>query len=186
MSQTSTEATATGGAAKLVWQLSLLVGVITLILGIILTSHPTTSLNVICVIIGLLLIVGGLFHFVRVMDADEHHRVWLGIAGLLEVVIGVVLIRHLHLTYALIGLLVGISWIVQGVVAFMVGILGSEGRGRIWQIIFGIVSLAAGIVVVAVPANSIKVLAVLLGIWFLVIGVFQIINGLVLRHELKS
>jgi len=29
-------------------------------------------------------------------------------------VIGVILIRHLHLTVALIGLVVGVSWIVQG------------------------------------------------------------------------
>lgn len=171
---------------KFVWQLSLFIGLVSLALGIVLTAHPSTSLNVIAVIIGLSLIVGGVFHFIRVLDADEHHRVWLGIAGLLEVVIGVVMIRHLHLTIAAIGLLVGLTWIVQGVVSFMVGILGQAGGSRVWQIIFGVISLAAGIVVVAVPTRSINVLAVLLGIWFIVMGLFEAINGLVIRKALKG
>jgi hypothetical protein len=40
--------------------------------------------------------------------------VWLGIFGLLLIVIGVVLIRHLHLTVAIIGPIVGISWMPEG------------------------------------------------------------------------
>jgi uncharacterized membrane protein HdeD (DUF308 family) len=112
--------------------------------------------------------------------------VWLGIAGLLEVVIGVVMIRHLNLTIAAIGLLVGLTWIVQGVVSFMVGVLGENSGSRLWQIIFGVISLAAGIVVVAVPTKSINVLAVLLGIWFIVMGVFEVINGIVIRKALKA
>ncbi len=174
-----------GIPAKLGWQLQLFVGFITVVLGAILAFHPTKSINVICVIIGILVIIGGVFHFIRVLDPDESHRVWIGIAGLLEVVIGVVLIRHLDVAFALIGLLVGITWIVQGVVALMVGIMGVAGRSRIWPIFFGIVSIIAGAVVVAVPVHSLNVLAVLLGIWFVVMGVLQIVSGFFLRHDLK-
>ena len=47
-----------GLPSKVVWQMELVVGLITLGLGIALTFHPSTSLNVICVIIGILLILG--------------------------------------------------------------------------------------------------------------------------------
>ena len=47
---------------------------------------------------------------------------------------------------------------------------------------FGVASLTAGIVVAATPASSLDVLATLLGIWFMVMGVFEIIGGLLLRH----
>ncbi len=67
--------------------------------------------------VGALTILSGIFHLVRVFDPAEPHRVWLGIAGLLFIVIGVVLIRHLHLTGSLIGLVTGITWIVQGLAA---------------------------------------------------------------------
>jgi uncharacterized membrane protein HdeD (DUF308 family) len=78
-------------------------------------------LNVLAVLLGVLMILSGIFHLIRVFDPGEPHRVWLGIAGLLFLVLGVVLIRHLHLTRALIGLLIGITWIVQGLAALIGG-----------------------------------------------------------------
>jgi uncharacterized membrane protein HdeD (DUF308 family) len=164
------------------WQAAMLLGGLTLILGIIVTAKPTGSLNVLAVLIGILLILSGLFHLIRVFDPREPHRIWLGIAGLLFIVIGVVLIRHLHLTRSLIGLIVGITWIVQGLAALIGGIGGGVREGRAWWIVFGLVSLIAGIVVAATPASSLTVLAVLLGIWFIIMGIFEIIGGFILRH----
>jgi uncharacterized membrane protein HdeD (DUF308 family) len=121
-----------------------------------------------------------------VFDPGELHRVWLGIAGLLFIVLGVVLIRHLQLTRALIGLLIGITWIVQGLAALIGGISGGAREGKAWWIIFGAVSLIAGIVVAAAPASSLTALAVLLGIWFIVMGIFEIIGGFMLRRALRA
>ena len=106
------------------WQSTLVVGVLTLILGIIVSFHPTASLNVIAVLFGVLLILSGIFQLIRVFDPLELNRFWAGISGLLFIVIGVVLIRHLHLTRALIGLFIGITWIVQGLGAVIGGAAG--------------------------------------------------------------
>ena len=168
------------------WQATLFLGVLTLILGIIVSFHPTGSLNVLAVLLGVLMILSGIFHLIRVFDPQELHRVWLGVAGLLFIVIGVVLIRHLHLTLALVGLIIGITWIVQGLAALIGGISGGVREGRAWWIIFGAVSLIAGIVVAAAPTSSLSVLAVLLGIWFIVMGIFEIIGGFLLRHALRA
>jgi uncharacterized membrane protein HdeD (DUF308 family) len=168
------------------WQAMLFLGVLTLVLGIIVSFHPTGSLNVLAVLLGVLMILSGIFHLIRVFDPGELHRVWLGIAGLLFIVIGVVLIRHLHLTRALIGLIIGITWIVQGLAALIGGISGGVREGRAWWIIFGVVSLIAGIVVAAAPASSLTALAVLLGIWFIVMGIIEIIGGFILRRTLRA
>jgi uncharacterized membrane protein HdeD (DUF308 family) len=168
------------------WQATLFLGVLTLILGLIVSFHPTGSLNVLAVLLGVLMILSGIFHLIRVFDPQEVHRVWLGIAGLLFIVIGVVLIRHLHVTRAIIGLVIGITWIVQGLVALIGGISGGVREGRAWWITFGVVSLIAGIVVAAAPASSLNVLAVLLGIWFVIMGIFEIIGGFLLRHALRT
>ena len=168
------------------WQAALFLGVVTLILGLIVTFHPTTSLNVIAVLLGILMILSGIFHLIRVFDPRERHRVWLGIAGLLFIVIGVILIRHLHLTRSIIGLVIGITWIVQGLIALIGGISGGVREGRAWWIIFGVVSLIAGIVVVSAPASSLDVLATLLGIWFVIMGIFEIIGGFLIRHALHK
>ena len=177
---------APSGVIVRTWQATLFLGVLTLIFGIIVSFHPSGSLNVLAVLLGVLMIFSGIFHLVRVFDPEESHRVWLGIAGLLFIVIGVVLIRHLHLTVAAIGLVIGITWIVQGLAALIGGISGGAREGRAWWIIFGVVSLIAGIVVVSSPASSLNVLAVLLGIWFIIMGLFEISGGLILRHELRA
>ena len=168
------------------WQAAMFLGTVTLILGLIVSFHPTGSLNVVAVLLGILMILSGIFHLIRVFDPRERHRVWLGIAGLLFIVIGVVLIRHLHLTRALIGLVIGITWIVQGLTALIGGISGGVREGRAWWITFGVISLIAGIVVAATPADSVTVLAVLLGIWFIIMGIFEIIGAFLLRHALRA
>jgi uncharacterized membrane protein HdeD (DUF308 family) len=167
------------------WQATLVVGVLTLIIGLVVSFHPTGSLNVVAVLLGILMILSGIFHLIRMFDSKEVHRVWLGIAGLMFIVVGVVLIRHLDLSRAAIGLVIGITWIVQGLTALIGGIAGDVREGRAWWITFGVISVIAGLVVVSAPASSLNVLAVLLGIWFVIMGIFEIIAALMLRHELR-
>ena len=173
-------------AAASTWKVTLIAGIITLILGLVVAFRPSGSLNVIAVLIGVLLIIGGLFHLISMFGSGASHRVWLGISGLLLVVLGVILIRHLHLTVALMGLIIGIAWIVQGLSALAAGLSGAVGEGRGWWIFFGIVSLIGGIVVTAFPTNSVTVLAVLVGIWFIVQGIFEIIGAFVLRRMTRQ
>ena len=173
-------------AAVATWQATLVAGIVTLILGLIVAFHPSGSLNVIAVLIGLLLLISGLFHLIRMFRGGESHRVWLGISGLLLVTLGVVLIRHLHLTVALIGLIVGITWIVQGLSALAIGFSGESGEGRGWWIFFGIISLIGGIVIVAIPVETVTALAVLVGIWFIVEGVLEIIGAFMIRRRIHQ
>ena len=172
--------------AATTWQATLFLGIATAILGLIVAFRPSTSLNVIAVLFGILMIISGIFHLIRVFDPAELHRVWLGIAGLLFIVIGVLLIRHLRLTVAIIGLVVGLTWIVQGLSSLIGGIAGGSREGRGWWIFFGIVSLIAGIVVVSSPVTSVTVLATLLGIWFIVMGVFEIIGAFIIRRAVST
>lgn len=167
------------------WPVTVTLGVLTLILGIVVAFHPGGSLNVAAVLFGVLMILSGIFNLIRVFDPEEAHRVWLGIAGLMFIVVGVILIRHLHITVAVVGLFVGITWIVQGLAALIGGISGDAREGRAWWIAFGVISLIAGIVVTATPVSSLTFLTALLGIWFIVMGVFEIIGGLMLRREVR-
>jgi uncharacterized membrane protein HdeD (DUF308 family) len=171
-----------GFAATTGWQATLIVGIITFVLGLIVTLRPSGSLNVIAVLLGLLMIVSGLFHLFRVFGTGESHRVWHGIAGLLLVVIGVVLIRHLHLTVALVGLIIGLSWIVEGVAALISAFSGDSREGRGWWIFFGILTLVGGIVITAWPVESVTAIAVLIGIWFIILGLVEIAGGIMLRN----
>ncbi len=82
---------------------------------------------------------------------------------------------------------VEVGYIVDGVVA------GGQGSsdpvepvrrfGRSWGLvlIFGIITLAVGIVITFRPGKSVHVMAVVFGIWLLVLGVFRIILAIAER-----
>lgn len=163
------------------WQATLMFGLVTLVLGVIVTAHPNDSLNVVAVLIGIAAIASGIFHLFRTFDRAAQHRSWLGISGLTCIAIGLLLIRHLHVTVAIIALLVGLAWIVQGTAGLMSAFTRPR-EGAAWWGVFGLISLIAGIVVIAVPESSVTMLAVVVGIWLLVIGLFQIVGALILEH----
>jgi uncharacterized membrane protein HdeD (DUF308 family) len=168
------------------WRASLFAGAVTFLLGLVVTVLPTQSLTVITVLLGVLMIISGIYQLVRVFDSRERQRLWHGLAALLFIVIGVVLIRHLHLSFAIIGLVIGITWIVQGISALMSGIAIRGNSGAGWLIAFGVISLLAGIVVVSSPVNSVTALAVLTGIWFMVMGIMETIGAFALRRAGRS
>jgi uncharacterized membrane protein HdeD (DUF308 family) len=167
------------------WQVGLGAGLIMLALGLVVAFHPTTSLNVLAVLIGIIAIVSGLFGLIRSLNPGEPHRALSAIVGLIMIVVGVVLIRHLDLTRVLVALLVGVIFIVNGVADLMLGFSGASRSGRVWPILIGLVSLAAGIVLLAAPENSVTFLATLVGIWWAVLGGLEVIASLVLRHRLN-
>ncbi|HTR94253.1 MAG TPA: HdeD family acid-resistance protein [Trebonia sp.] len=173
-------------AGPMGWQASLFAGIVTALLGLLVTVLPTQSLTVITVLIGVLMIISGIYQLVRLFDSGERQRVWHGLTALLFIVIGVVLIRHLHLSFAIIGLVIGITWIVQGISALMSGIAVRGASGAGWLIFFGVISLIAGIVVVSAPVSSVTALAVLVGIWFIVMGVMEIVGAFALRSAERS
>lgn len=165
------------------WKTAFLLGLVTFLLGLVVIARPSESLIAIAVLLGVVMIVSGIFHIIRALDGREHERVWRGITGVLSLLAGLVLIRHLHLTVALIGLFIGFTWIIQGIASLM----ESASRGRIggergWSIFFGIISLIAGIVVVAAPIASVAALTIFMGAWFIVLGILEMGGSLLSRR----
>jgi uncharacterized membrane protein HdeD (DUF308 family) len=109
--------------------------------------------------------------------------VWRGLAGVLFFLVGIALIRHLNLSVALIGFFIGITWIIQGVSVLVESFgPGRERRETGWTVVFGVISLIAGIVVVASPISSVTALTILVGIWFIVMGIMEIIGSLLIKR----
>jgi uncharacterized membrane protein HdeD (DUF308 family) len=168
------------------WQASFLVGLASVVLGLVVAFRPTASLIAIAVLLGILMILSGVFHIVDAVGGPEEGRVWRGIAGVVFFVAGIALIRHLHLSLALIGLFIGATWVIQGILALSEGISARGRTGRWWQVLFGVISLAAGIVVISTPVASVAALATLMGIWFAILGVFEMVGALASRRARRT
>ena len=53
------------------WLATVILGAVTLILGLIVSFHPGGSLNVVAVLLGILAICSGIFHLVRIFGRGE-------------------------------------------------------------------------------------------------------------------
>jgi uncharacterized membrane protein HdeD (DUF308 family) len=164
-----------------VWRAMFAVGLVTTVLGLIVAFRPTQSLSVVMVLFGLLLIISGAYQLARAIRKPERERLWHGVAAAAFIIAGLVMIRHMHFSLAVIGLVIGVTWVLQGVALLALALLIRPGGHAGWTAFFGLVSLIAGIVVMAAPAVSVATLTSLVGAWFVVMGLLEVFGALLFR-----
>jgi uncharacterized membrane protein HdeD (DUF308 family) len=161
------------------------VGLITVVLGLIVAFRPTESLTVVMVLFGLLLIFSGAYQVARALDSAEGDRVWHGLAAVAFIIAGLVMIRHIQFSLAVIGMVIGVTWVLQGIALLAMSLLTRPRAHAGWTAFFGVVSLIAGIVVMAAPATSVATLTSLVGAWFVVMGLLEMFGALLYRREAR-
>ena len=165
-------------------------GVLALLAGIALLVWPVKSAVIVTAIFASYLIVAGVVYiglgiFSRAKGGWS--RVGHIVLGLLYIVAGVIAFFNLNVAAATLELVVvifiGVSWIVDGVVAL--SLLGSDGS-RVWTLIYAILSIIAGIIVLFSPVIAGFALWLLLGISLVVLGIVQIIRAITLGKDEKA
>lgn len=114
-------------------------------------------------------------------DLTGGTRVLLAVLGVLSLIIGLYAVRHVLVTVLALALLLGIFWIVNGSVELFMALSHREMANRGWSAVMGILSIFAGIIVLAYPGISLLVLAVVLSVWLLFYGVMEITLAFRLR-----
>ena len=169
------------------WWLGLIVGLITLAGGIVLVAYPGPTLTVIALLVGIELLIGGLFLIVGALGHPAGSRVWGVLGGSLAVIAGVIVLRHPSGSILVVAMAVGIYLILSGVLRLVGATESREGRG--WLVLAALIDLALGIVIVSWPSFGITTLAIVLGIVLIVRGLALVAIAFVLRaagRELAS
>jgi uncharacterized membrane protein HdeD (DUF308 family) len=171
-----------GGIARH-WGWALAFGIITALAGVAVLVWPGETLAVVAVLFGIQLVVAGIFRFVAAFALDESGgtRVLYALLGALSIIVGVYAIRHLGVTLGALALLLGIFWIVQGFVELFTAIANRGMPERGWTMFLGILSVIAGVIVVAYPEISLLTLAIVLGVWLIIFGGMEIFFAFRLR-----
>jgi uncharacterized membrane protein HdeD (DUF308 family) len=166
------------------WGWVLTFGIVTLVTGLAVLVWPGRTLVAVAVLFGIQLVLAGIFRFVMALAADEASggtRVLLALLGVLSLIVGLYAVRHLQVTIAALALLLGIFWIVNGTVETFTALSHRGMQGRGWTVLMGLLSVLAGLVVLAYPGISLATLAVVLGFWLLVLGVMEVVLAFRLR-----
>ena len=158
------------------WGWVLAYGILTVIAGIAVVAWPGVTLLVVAVLFGIQLVVFGIFRFVSALTMhtmSAGSRTLYALLGVLSLVVGLWAVRHADVTLVLLAVFLGIFWIINGTIeVFTAFEPGWPNRG--WTAAMGVLSVIAGLVVLAYPGISLVTLAVFLGIWLLVFGFMEI------------
>lgn len=170
--------------------LALAAAVLGVVVGVMMIAWPEATLRVVAVLFGLWLLAHGLVRIVQAITGrggrDGTERAILGVIGLFFVVSGVLALRNLLASLALIITVIGLMWLIGGLMELISAFGGARGSQRMWHVALGALSMIAGIVVLVWPELSLGTLVYVTGIWMVVMGVLQVVMVLMVRRAVTA
>jgi hypothetical protein len=170
------------------WWLVLVLGILTLGVGISALNHPVSAYHTIAILFGVWLVVSGVVSIVRGLAShiDGGMRVMLVISGGISLFLGSMFFHaEVAEKVLLLSLYIGITFLFRGIVDLVAGISAKGESGRGWTIFMGIVGMIAGLYMINHPfagaADWITVVA-----WFLIFfGIMEIFGAFKIRSASK-
>ncbi len=160
-------------------------GIVTIVIGLIVLVWPGQTVRVVGVLFGIYLLVSGIFEIVLSFSPGLRGSMrFLGIlTGVVSVALGLISFRGALESILLLALWIGFGWLFNGISRAVSAGSAPYLPYRGWQIFGGVILAIGGIVIIVSPLSSIVTLAVLAGIWLIVIGVWQVIEAVLLRRR---
>ena len=122
------------------------------------------------------MLVDGVIAIVASIFGSGEGRGLLALLGVLSAIAGLILIKKPFETLVVFTLIVGVWFVVAGIVRIVSAFASREGRGG--NILIALLDLAAGVVILAWPDLGLATVAVIIGIVLIVRGVLFIVRRL--------
>jgi uncharacterized membrane protein HdeD (DUF308 family) len=172
------------------WKSALLSGLLAVILGITVLAWPGISILVAAILFGAYLLVTGISQVIMAfsLHVTAGGRVMLFISGAAALILAVLAFRHFGEGYAvlLLAVWIGVGFMFRGVATTVAAVSDPTLPARGWNIFIGLISLIAGVVVMASPFESILTLAIVVGVWLIVIGALEVVSAFGIRKVAKA
>src|SRR6201987_2204112 len=174
-----------------IWISAILFGVLAAILGVAMLGWPGPSIVVAAPVFRGYRGMSGVavvFLGFALPAASGASRFLSFLSGAVSVILGILAFRHFGEGYAilLLAIWIAVGFIFRGVSATALAISYPRFPGRGSSIFFGVISVLAGVLVVAYPFDSIVTLALVVGIWLIILGVTEVISAFGMRSDVKK
>jgi uncharacterized membrane protein HdeD (DUF308 family) len=173
-------------------------GLTSLILGIVALVWTEKTLEILGVLFLIYLIVFGIVRIVQALfvGGPGGARVLVGLTGVIMLVLawmvfnfseslqdatGVGKLEGAAIGSALLlGIFIGVAWLISGVTQLFLAIENKGDPGRGWSIFLGILSIIAGLILIFIPLE-VAVLIWVAAIFLIIIGIVEMFNAFRLR-----
>ncbi len=182
---TQTDPVPTGLQLARDWPAVFMIGLITLGLGIVVIAWPRQTLAVISIVIGLQILLYGIYRLISAFADGTSSAGITAFVGIVGIVVGIVVLRHPFRTVAVLAVLLGVVWIIAGSIELLGAMADRSLEHRGMTALGGLLSIGAGVVVVAWPAPTVTVVAWISGLYLIVFGLFICMMAFKLRSVSK-
>jgi uncharacterized membrane protein HdeD (DUF308 family) len=168
------------------WWVLLFAGILSLAVGVVALVWPGKTVLVVAIVFAIWLIVSGIFSIVRgfAHGLTGGMRALFIITGILSLVLGIFAIRGEFQELYILSLFIGIGFLFRGFASLFLGFENKDGRG--WNIFFGIVMIIGGVVVLVWPGISLVTLTWVVGIWLIIIGIYEVIAAFSVKRMMNA
>ena len=146
-----------------------LLGAITFVIGIVLLFNPVAAAHTLALLLGLAFVVGGLLEIAAGWDTG---RRWLSFAlGAVLIIGGVLAAVWPGVTLLTLAWITGLSLIIHGGARIgLAVVLRHETSSWGWLVLAGAVNVLIGVVAIAWPQATVRVLSLVLGLQVALFG----------------
>lgn len=167
------------------WGWLLVIGLATIVIGILFVVNTGGSLTFLVALFGWYLLISGIFQIVQAFRAKAHTALF-AISGVLSIILGVWAIKSLIDSAVILAIFIGFAWLFRGIVELTVGIQSKGVDGRGWLITGGILMILGSIVLFIWPAATLLVIVWVTGIMLIVLGISEVVGAFQMRKLAKT
>jgi uncharacterized membrane protein HdeD (DUF308 family) len=155
------------------WWVSVLSGIVMVLLGLWVLTNLYESVAVLALLVGVSLIVAGIIEILALHgEAGMGLAVW--ISGGLLIAAGIAVLVWPDITLWALAIVAGISFLLAGLLRVAMALSDRDSPDFALQLGVGAFGIVLGVIVLVWPEATLTVLALLLGIRFLVTGIIAI------------
>ena len=161
------------------WWVPLMTGVINVIFGLIVLIEPHNSLLAIALVLGIYLVIAGVFALAGGIAAPSHRGLLIAFA-ILAIVAGIFVIARPGSAVHGVRIVFGIYLLASGLAHLWVAAMVSDDRRS--NVIRGVLEVIGGLVFLFAPKLGLAAVALFIGIYLLIRGALEITVAMALRQ----
>jgi uncharacterized membrane protein HdeD (DUF308 family) len=158
------------------WWVFLIRGVLFILLGVYMILSPASSYAALGFLLGLTVFIVGVAELLRVVrDPDARSRGWHLMLGLIDILLGVILMGHIAASEIILRIIVGIWFLFGGISVFR---FSHFTGGRSWVVTLGgVLIILFALLILFNPVFGAMTIVLWTGIAFIITGIFYVALG---------
>jgi uncharacterized membrane protein HdeD (DUF308 family) len=169
---------------KNAWWLLMLASVLLIAVGLYALVFPNATLELFAILLGFMLIVSGVFGFVRPLARKNRPAPISVVFSVIAFVVGVYILMYPPVFVGVLVFLFAIILLIKSILSLQLSL--AAGRSNIWLAISGILGIIAATFLFVSPAIGGLIVLYLLGAYAILLGALGIADLINLRYQFSK